>query len=322
MDTRDACLVADIGGTNARLALVEPPQGPAGEPRILEHVVLRCSDFPALEGVLDAYLEKIAPQHPPRACLAVAGPVGGDVVRMTNRPWQFSATALRDRFGFRQLEIINDVAALAYGTAFAPRASLRIIKPGNESNRSARVTVAVGTGLGVAALLPAGQGWKPVPGEGGHAGFAPVTALERELHRRLGRELEHVSWEHLLSGAGLVRLHRLLAEIEGRASTTGREREIIELCRAGDAGALGTLAQFSTLLGGFAGDSVLVANARSGAYLGGGLLLALAPCIDYPSLVDRFLLKGAKSEFIREVPVYSLDSERWVLIGAAAWLDA
>ncbi|MDH4259517.1 MAG: glucokinase [Gammaproteobacteria bacterium] len=322
MEAVDTCLVADIGGTKARFALVDKPPDSDGLPQIRDHRVLRCADYSGLEGVLENYLEQIAPLRPQRVCLAVAGPVNDDVIRMTNRPWQFSAAALRSRYGFHQLEIINDVAALAYGTVFAPPDAIRTIKSGAVPGRRARVAVAIGTGLGVAVLLPEGSGWKPIPGEGGHAGLAPVTALERELHRRLGSEREHVSWETVLSGAGLVRLHRLLAEIEGHAVATNKEAGIIEQCRAGDAAAMKTLSQFSKLLGGFTGDAVLAANALSGAFLGGGLLLAFDPFIDYESLIARFRLKGPMSEAVREVPIFSLDSEHWLLIGAAAWLDA
>lgn len=304
MEAVDTCLVADIGGTKARFALVDKPPDSDGLPQIRDHRVLRCADYSGLEGVLENYLEQIAPLRPQRVCLAVAGPVNDDVIRMTNRPWQFSA------------------AALAYGTVFAPPDAIRTIKSGVVPGRRARVAVAIGTGLGVALLLPEGSGWKPIPGEGGHAGLAPVTALERELHRRLGSEREHVSWETVLSGAGLVRLHRLLAEIEGRAVATIKEAGIIEQCRAGDAAAMKTLSQFSKLLDGFTGDAVLAANALSDAFLGGGLLLALDPFIAYESLIARFQLKGPMSEAVREVPIFSLDSEHWLLIGAAAWLDA
>ncbi len=322
MEVANPILVADIGGTKARFALVDRPPGSRGPPQIHDRSVLRCADYPGLEEAIDSYLAQIAPRRPQRACLAVAGPVSGDVVRMTNRPWQFSATALASRYGLDQIEIINDVAAFAYGTAFAPADALRTIKPGSASGRHARVAVAIGTGLGVAALLPDGDGWRPVPGEGGHSGLAPLTMLETELHRRLGSESAHVSWESVLSGSGLVRLHRLLAEIEGRPATDGREREIIEQCRAGDAAALATLAQFSTFLGAFTGDAVLAVNARSGAYLGGGLMLVLDPFIDYRKLVDRFQIKGAMSVVVRDAPIFSLDSEHWLLVGAAAWLDA
>ena len=321
MEAVNTRLVADIGGTKARLALVDGPTGPGGAWTMRSHLVLRCSDYDSLEGVIERYLEQIAPLRPLRACLAVAGPVNDDVVRMTNRSWQFSAATLQSRYGFQQLEIINDVAALAYGTAFAPPDAIRTIKQGIVIGRHARVAVALGTGVGIAALRREGSGWRPAPGEGGHTGLSPVTALERELHRRLGGEREHVSWEAVLSGAGLVRLHRVLAEVEGRAVPDMKEAAIIARCRAGDAAALKTVSQFSIFLGALAGDAVLAAGALSGAYLGGGLLFALESFIDYESLVTRFCLKGAMSELMRQVPIFSLDSEHWLLIGAAAWLD-
>lgn len=322
MEAVNTRLVADIGGTKARLALVDGPTGPGGAWTMRSHVVLRCSDYDSFEGVIERYLQQIAPLRPQRACLAVAGPVNDDVVSMTNRPWQFSAAALQRHYGFQQLEIINDVAALAYGTAFAPPDAIRTIKPGVVLGRHARVAVAVGTGVGIAALRRESSGWRPAPGESGHTGLSPVTALERELHRRLGGEHEHVSWEAVLSGAGLLRLHRLLAEVEGRTVSDMNEAAIIAHCDAGDAAALKTVSQFSIFLGGLAGDAVLAAGALSGAYLGGGLFFALESFIDYDSLVTRFCLKGAMSEVMRQVPIFGLDSEHWLLIGAAAWLDA
>lgn len=316
------CLAADIGGTKARFALVAAAPDGAASLQVVRHSVLRCAEFSGLDEALARFLEEIKPLRPVRACLAVAGPVTGDVVRFTNRPWHFSVEAVRRRFGFSQLKVINDVAALAYGTAIAPREALSVIKEGAGPDGGVRVAVAVGTGLGAAALMPTRHGWRPLPGESGHAGLSPVTATEIEVLRRLGEGRSHVAWESVLSGPGLARLHGTLAEIEGGARGGLHEREVFEGARAGDAACRRTVSIFSALLGGFAGDAALTAAADSGVYLGGGLLRAMHPVLDYAALVARFCMKGPMAALLGRVPVYTLDSERWTLLGAVAWLDA
>lgn len=318
----DSCLAADIGGTKARFALVAAGEGDTPAPEIIRHSVLRCAEFSGLEAALERFLDEIGALRPQRACIAVAGPVRDDLVRFTNRRWQFSVEDVRRRFGFSQLEVINDVAALAYGTALVPPSELTVVKPGAGPDGRARVAVAVGTGLGAAALLPTPLGWRPLPGESGHTGLSPVSATELEVLRRLGGGRTHVAWESVLSGPGLVRLHTQLAEIEGVARPGIDERGVLQGARSGDPGCLRTISMFSALLGGFAGDAALSAAAESGVYLGGGLLRAMEPLLDCSALVERFCMKGPLSELLQRVPVYTLDSERWTLLGAAAWLDA
>ncbi len=316
-----SCLVADIGGTKARFALVKAGRRSLAGASLESHRILRCDDFTGLGAVIEAYLSGLEAARPDYASIAIAGIAQGDAVSLTNRPWRASVEDLRQRFGFRRLEMLNDVAALAYGTRLAAVGQLRTVKPGQPLAAAPRVAVAVGTGLGSAALMPQDDGWRLVPAEAGHVGLAPLGDFERELHQRLATTDGHLAWETALSGAGLLRLHALLGQIQGGAAQSiNNARDLVRGAQQGDQRCRETMRIFSGWLGAFSGDAALWSLAESGVFLGGGLLELLDPVLDHEALVQRFTMKGSMSSLMQRIPVYRIDSERWTLLGAAAWL--
>ncbi len=321
-------LLADIGGTHARFAL-QPPGARPGAP-----VVLDVAAHPDLESAARAALDRLAPPTPPRvAALAVAGPVLGETVSMTNHPWTLSRPAIARALGLERVEIVNDFAAIARALPHLSAEEHRPIGNGPETGAPGAALAAIGpgTGLGVAGLVPAnpeatgdGTGWVVIAGEGGHADFAAVTPRERAVRDRLAARHGHVSVERLLSGPGLGEIYRALAEIDGldNGGPFPRAAEIAKRARArSDAIAVETAALFSAALGGAAGNLALTLGARGGVYLAGGVVPGLGAAFDADAFRRRFVAKGRFEDYLAAIPT-RLITARWpALIGLAALLD-
>jgi len=201
-------LLADIGGTHARFAL-QTPQG------ISPIITLACADFPTVQDAIQEALRRAGAPAVRHAAFAIANPVLGDAVRMTNHDWAFSITALRDAMGWETLLVLNDFTALALALRELPPDSLRQIGGGAPVPGAAIGLLGAGTGLGVSGLIPGPSGtWLPLAGEGGHVSFAPFDAREIDLWRYARARFGHVSAERLLSGPGLQLLHAWLGEID------------------------------------------------------------------------------------------------------------
>lgn len=313
-------LVADIGGTNARFALARE----AGTQIELEAVQeLHTADFASLADALRHYLAGIGRAAPTRAVLAVAAPVAGDEVVITNNPWRFSIPQLRQQLQLAQLRLINDFAAVAYAvTRLPPQHLLTLGEVAAPLVRGAEARYAVlgpGTGLGVAHLLLRQHQAIVIETEGGHVGFAPGSAEEREVLRVLLDEFPRVSWERLLSGPGLVNLYRALATTRGVTAQVLQPAEITQRAAGGsDALALHTVELFCALLGAFAGDVVLGSGAWDGVYLAGGVTPRLLPWLQQEAFRNRFEAKGRFSALLSRVPTQLITHPHTGLLGAAA----
>ncbi len=318
-------LLADIGGTHARFALQMPGARP-GAP-----VILDVAAHPDLERAAGAALDRLAPPAPPRvAALAVAGPVLGETVAMTNHPWTLSRTAIARALGLDRVEIVNDFAAIARALPHLAADEHRPIGDGPETGApgAALATIGPGTGLGIAGLAPAsagsGIGWVVVAGEGGHADFAAVTARERAVRDRLAARHGHVSVERVLSGPGLGEIYRALAETDGRDIDTPPPgaAEIAKRARArSDAIAIETAALFSAALGGAAGNLALTLGARGGVYLAGGVVPGLGAAFDEAAFRRRFVAKGRFEAYLAAIPTRRITARWPALTGLAALLD-
>jgi glucokinase len=308
-------LVADIGGTRARFAFARP-----GERIAAPAFELGCDDYPDIAALLAMALAR-ARSAPRAACLAVAGPVGGARVALTNRPWSFAVEELRARCALVELKVVNDFAALArglaslggndtvlLGTAAAPAdagAPLAVLGPG--------------TGLGVAAWLPGAA--RVVSGEGGHASFAPRDAREDDLLARLRAAHGAVSNEALLSGPGLVAMYGCVCARRGTPAALAAPETI---CSAGlggtDAAAAETLEMFCAALGGFAGDVALTFGARGGIFLGGGIAPRLIEVLARGGFRARFEDKGPMRDYLAAIPTRVITGGAPALNGALALL--
>ena len=307
-----ARLVADVGGTNSRLALFDPASGRCSELR-----VYRNRDFDCLEAVIDDWLEKLAAPRPAACCLAVAAPPAGDRVVMSNLDWSFSCRELAGRYGFAQMRCLNDFQANAYALPHLDSGDVAALRPGAGS--SARLaTVGPGTGLGGAILDRSGDSPTAHCAEPGHMGLSPGTALELEVFRVLLSRHSDVYAELLVSGPGLQRLHAALAEVHGETPLALPPADITRRAlRGDDPPCTRALATFCALLGSVCGDFVLATGAYGGLYLAGGIVPHIVDFLRASAFAQRFQTKGAMAGHLRAVPLYAITAAQPGLLGAA-----
>lgn len=307
-----AVLIADLGGTNARFALVgEHPRELAGVE------VLAAADHPDIESAIGAYLGRQGIAHIAEVCLAVAGPVHEDRVELPNSHWAFSRSRLQDSLG-APLTILNDFTAQALAVDALDDDEVEWFGEPRPRPGGIRCIIGPGTGLGVAIQTPGGE---VVPSEGGHVGFAPTDSHEIELLRILIPRYRRVSVERLVSGPGLENLYWAnLRLARGRPDVPGPARsapEVVELARAGDATALQAVEDFFDVLGSFAGDMALVSWATGGVYLSGGVFRRLMPFFDAERFRTRFQDKGRFTRFSETVALGWVRAEHPGLLGCA-----
>lgn len=285
-------LVADVGGTNARFALVRRQ----GEPE--ETANFRVADFPTFEQAAGAYLQSLGTDLPPLAGLAIAaaGPVRNGAVSLTNANWRMSVSNLSQHFGGIPVRLMNDLAAVALALPALGSADCIDVAAGTASAEPLPLlALNVGTGLGAAVAIPDRGGWIALPTEAGHMRFAATNRVEFALLEKI----ETV--EQLIAGPGWQRF-------EAAAPSEPAEGP-------GVAAANGRAALYGSVLGRFAGDLVLATGAWGGVFLCGGALSGWERLVDERALIDSFRRHGAMSDLLAEVPVRRLVAEQPALIG-------
>ncbi len=308
-------LVADIGGTNARFAISD-----GARPRDVASV--RCADVPDIVDAVNRYLHGRGGPRPRRACFAVAAPVDGDAIALTNGPWAFSRDEVRRELDLEQLLVVNDFAAQAASLAALTDDDLALIGDGRRAARATRVILGPGTGLGIAAATPCGERWVVVAGEGGHANFAPANALERRVVALVSERYGRVSNERLLSGSGLVEIHRALARIDDRAEDASSPEAITASALAGESPACArTVGLFLDMLASVAGDMALYFGAAGGVYIAGGIVPRVASLVDAARFRRRFADKGRMAGYAATIASAVVTTPYSGLIGAAIMLD-
>ncbi|WP_309237033.1 glucokinase [Actinomadura sp. BRA 177] len=306
-------LVADVGGTNARFALVD---GPDGVPSNVQSLPTR--DYPGLAEAAAAYLEKSG-VRPSAACLAVAGPTAGGTFHLTNAGWpKGTVEAVRAHLGVPHLDIINDFEALALALPRLTADDLIVIGERAPAAGAPVAVVGPGTGLGVAGLVPTPSGWVPVPGEGGQVDVPAATDREIEVTRLLRAEKGAVPAEYLLSGAGLARVHRYLAALDGEPAEELTAKQICE--RRDDPRCDEAVRMFCALLGSLAGNVALTFGARGGVYLGGGILPRIVDVLRDSAFRARFEGKPPVEDYVRAIPTALIVHPGPALVGAAVRL--
>lgn len=317
-------LLADIGGTNARFAW----QAGAGEP--IENVrKLPSAQYATLADAMRDYLEQLGRSAPPQCAIAIANPVLGDRVQMTNHHWSFSISALQEQFGFTRLRVLNDFTALALALPSLPAAELRQVGGGTARPGCAIGLIGPGTGLGVSGLIPVlhrdrPSTWVPLRGEGGHVTLAAGNQREAAVLAEIGGRLGHVSAERALSGPGLVNLHRALVRIDapGAPEVQLKASEISARALQGDATCAETLNLFCALLGSVAGNLALTLGAHGGVYIGGGIVPRLGEWFERSPFRSSFEAKGRFSAYLAAIPVFVIVArESPALLGAAIALE-
>jgi glucokinase len=321
-------LAGDIGGTKTNLAIYAydndrlvakkiasyPSKGHGTLAEIIRHFLA--------DGLSDVR----------QACFGVAGPVKGGVVQVTNLPWIVDAAALQAELNFKQVSLLNDLEANAYGiNTLLPHELLSLNPQADPRQVGNRALIAAGTGLGEAGMLWDGVAHRPFASEGGHASFAPNDSIGDELLMFLRRERGHVSWERVLSGMGMKNLYRFFRQRSGQAEPEWLRTQLLQ----GDLGAVVTQAGlaakdpvcvdaldcFTRNYGSEAGNLALKMLALGGVYIGGGIAPKMLPKMQSAIFLDAFYHKGRMSPLLQSTPVYVILNDKTALQGAA-WFAA
>ncbi len=304
-------IVADIGGTSARFAVV----GADGEPSNPTKVAV--ADHPSLEAALTMALSA-APQRPRSAVFALAGLVRGDRARLTNGSWVADPRSLLADHGLSDVVIVNDFEALALSLPFLAADHLVRVGEGVADPDGTRLVIGPGTGLGAAGLLKVDGRWLPVRGEGGHIDFGPRTARDAELWPYLDRIGGRVSAEWLLSGPGLLRLHRAVARSHGSDADYGASADITAAALAGtDPIAREALDLFAAYLGRYAGDLALVFMPAGGVFIGGSIAPAMAGWLRTSGFRASFADKAPHGAILADLTTAIITHPTPALLGLA-----
>jgi glucokinase len=309
-------LIADIGGTFARFALETAPG------QFEQRASLRCADHADFHGAVRAWLDTLPPEvRIAHAAVAIANPVEGDAVRMTNYHWAFSIEAMRQRLGLDTLLVVNDFTALAMSLPRLPASSSRQVGGGQARERSTIGLLGCGSDLGASGLIPAGDGWVSLGSEGGHTSFSPRDEREIAVLRHAWQQHDHVSCERLLSGPGIELIYRALAEHAGQPAEPLPAPEITRRALAGEDAVAGqTLDVFCAMLGTAAANLAVTLGATGGIYMGGGIVPRLGDYFDRSRFRQRFEDKGGFSHFLAAIPTRVITDEAATFVGVSTIL--
>ncbi|WP_457352961.1 glucokinase [Roseateles sp. P5_D6] len=314
-------LLADIGGTYARFALEVGP----GE--FTQMASLRCADHADFHAAVRAYLQGLSwqdggAQQIAHAAIAIANPVEGDRVRMTNYHWQFSIDEMRQRLSLDTLVVVNDFTALAMALPRLAEVDVHQVGGGQARRPSVIGLLGAGTGLGVSGLIPAGEGWIALGTEGGHVNFGPRDEREMDILKFAWKTLDHVSYERLISGPGLELIYKALADRNGVATEPLQAPAITQRAlEDGDALCLETLEVFCGLLGTCAANLAVTLGSLGGIYIGGGIVPRLGEYFDRSPFRERFEDKGRFREYVSAIPTFVITAEHATFKGASAILE-
>jgi glucokinase len=315
-------LAGDIGGTTTRLGLL---RAAAGELALCVHRNYSSRNYGSLAAIVRDFIAATG-CRPERGCFGIAGPVRAERVLAPNLPWLVDAAELAGILALDQVSLINDLQANAFGIPLLQPADFAVLNPGSPDPTGTIAVIAAGTGLGEAIAVWDGAVHQPLPGEGGHADFAPRTELEAELLLYLRAELGRVSYERVLSGPGLVNLYRFLRDRRrlpetaavNAAMARGDAAAAISRAALDDSCPLCSevLDLFVSLYGAEAGTLALRALATGGVYLGGGIAPKIIPLLQRPPFIQAFTAKGRLSPLLETIPVRVIRNEQTALLGA------
>lgn len=307
-------LIADIGGTNARFALCSQ----SGE--FISAMTLQCQDHDSIESALKAYLKQINYEGDPikSAAIAVASPVLGDIVSMTNCDWIFSISSLKKNLDLEDLTVVNDFVAQALAVPLLTEDQKIKIGTGEPTKGFPIAVVGPGTGLGVSVLVPQNDGsWKALASEGGHATMPAPYPEEERVIASLRQEYGHVSAERVVSGMGLTNLYKTLLKLRGDESVSLPPEEISKRALDEDPLCREAVQMMFGLLGTLAGNLALTVGALGGVYIAGGIIPrdGLLEMFKESSFRVRFEAKGRFTSYLSRIPTYVMTLDYPAFVG-------
>lgn len=314
----DEIVSADIGGTHARFAVatIGPERVELGEP-----VTLRTGDYASFDSAWHEFERQSQAELPSKLSIAIAGPIDGSELSLTNSQWRFDRDRIADRLGLESITLMNDFGAAAHAVATVHEGDfLHITGPDERLPETGVVTVVgPGTGLGAALLLRREKGdYEIVETEAGHIDFAPLDALEDRIVVELRKIFRRVSQERIVSGPGLRNIYDVLSIIEGKRAGIRDEPELwAAALEEKDQLATVALDRFCMCFGAIAGDFALASGARA-VVLAGGIGKRLKNYLPHSGFADRFIAKGRFSSRLASMPVKLINYPEPGLLGAAA----
>ena len=313
-------VTVDIGGTHARFAIASI--GDDDTIALDEPITLHTEDHASFQTAWEDYRERKGGSLPDKVAMAIAGPVGGDVIRFTNNPWVIRPALIGEKLDAQTYTLVNDFEAIAHAVAEAPESDfLHLAGPEKPIGKSGTISVlGPGTGLGVAHLYRNDKGFVHVQAtEGGHTDLAPLDRIEDAILARLRKRHNRVSVERVVSGPAIVDIHATLAAMEGRSIP---DRDDVAIWTAGmegsDSLAAAAVDRFCLALGAAAGDTALVQGGFAGVVIAGGLGYRLREILPKSGFAERFCAKGRFSNLMQTIPVKLITHPQPGLFGAAA----
>ncbi|WP_395660315.1 glucokinase [Aestuariivirga sp.] len=307
----ELALVGDIGGTNSRFGLVEP-----GSTQLSRVAVQKNEKFASLEDSIAAYIQSQGLTELASAAVAVAGPVDGEWVALTNRDWRFTRETLRAAARARKFRLLNDFEALALALPHLDGDDIVQIGGETPTKPAVKIVLGPGTGLGMATLAPLPEGgWMALPGEVGHISLPVQTREEFEWRETMTLPGVLFESEDAITGGGLLRMYRAVAE----QPTLSSPEDVLQAALAKqDAAAVKTLDQFITWLARIAGDAAMTMQARGGVYLAGGIAPSIVETLKTGTFRTVFQEKGRLAHVMRPIPVYVIVEKFPAFKGCAA----
>jgi len=318
-------LSADIGGTKT---IIERSQYSEGKLRTINKVKLNSASYSCFANMLAGFIE--SDEKIDAACFAIAGPIRHEeniqTANVTNLPWEMSNTSLQETFGIPKVRFINDFQAMGYAIEHLSSNDLEVLQQGHSKSHGVRAVIGAGTGLGEAILVFNGNRYEVLATEGGHQDFAPNSALEIELYQYLHKEFEHVSFERVLSGTGLVNLFNFLIQ-HGVSSNQELDQQILnsvdpaaEISRAANSKsyimAEQALSLFMKIYGAKAGNLALACLPTGGIYITGGIAGKNLSSLKSSEFIQSFNAKGRMQQLLEDIPVNVVTNQEAGLIGA------
>ena len=311
-------LVGDIGGTNARFALVAP-----GKSELMSIKTLQCTKFETVQEAIKSYLSSINDVEIISACIASAGTTHLDVFKPANNDWVINKSNVSSALNDIQVNWINDFSAQALATTTLKSNDVIVINKGAVQPERVRLVIGPGTGLGTCGLINSSSGWVPLPAQGGHSDFAPNSSLEIEIWTLLQKQFGHVAVERILSGPGIVNLYKALCQINEKEVLFNSPSEITSAAIKVNPDSMSkeTLHLFCRIFGSVTGSIALSTGCLGGIYITSDLVRNFLDFFIDSDFLKSFEDKGRLKYYMTDIPIFISKKENMGLIGSTYQLN-
>lgn len=306
-------LAGDIGGTKSWLAAFDTQQSNS----IVAEKIYSSQQFDSLSAVVHEFCRDFQLNSFRSACFGLPGPVTGEQAQLTNLPWLVTSQEIIQQCDIAKVKLINDFQAAALGIDAISTEQLVCLQEGSFNPQGNRLVVGAGTGLGVAPVVNTPQGFVPQPCEGGHMDFAPTNELQQRLQRWLWQNWRHLSYERLLSGAGLQALYAFFSKLSLKEQESWPAPELVQQwAQEGQAEAIKSINAFVQIYAAYIGNIALLWPAYAGIYIAGGIAAKIEPWMRKEGFLTKLQDKGRMSDLVAGMPVYLVKDPALGLKGA------